>query len=64
VSKAHNTVFTIGVVDAQLKVYGTANLRVCDASIIPMGLGTHLQSTVYAIAEKVDGFLLLRIQKY
>jgi len=42
-----------GVVDAQLRVYGTTNLRVCDASIIPMGVGTHLQSTVYAIAEKL-----------
>jgi len=42
-----------GVVDGGLKVYGTTNLRVCDASIIPLHLGTHLQSTVYAIAEKL-----------
>ena len=36
-----------------LKVYGTANLRVIDASIIPILIATHPQSTVYAIAERV-----------
>ncbi|KIK52514.1 hypothetical protein GYMLUDRAFT_265373 [Collybiopsis luxurians FD-317 M1] len=42
-----------GVVDNSLIVYGTTNLRVCDASIIPNGIGTHIQSTIYAIGEKV-----------
>ncbi|KAJ3785729.1 alcohol oxidase [Lentinula aff. detonsa] len=42
-----------GVVDSSLTVYGTTNLRVCDASIIPNGIGTHLQSTIYAIGEKL-----------
>ncbi|CUA69310.1 hypothetical protein RSOLAG22IIIB_08434 [Rhizoctonia solani] len=41
-----------GVVDAHLKVYGTANVRVVDASVIPLHIGTHLQRTVYGIAEK------------
>ncbi|CAE7060958.1 unnamed protein product [Rhizoctonia solani] len=41
-----------GVVDVNLKVYGTANLRVVDASVIPLHIGTHIQRTVYGIAEK------------
>ncbi|CAE6434708.1 unnamed protein product [Rhizoctonia solani] len=41
-----------GVVDTHLKVYGTANVRVVDASIIPLHIGSHLQRTVYGIAEK------------
>ena len=45
-----------GVVDGSLKVYGTTNLRVIDASIIPIEMACHTQSTVYAIAEKVSIF--------
>ncbi|KAK7458036.1 hypothetical protein VKT23_009946 [Stygiomarasmius scandens] len=41
-----------GVVDSSLKVYGTKNLRVADASIIPLQISAHIQHTVYAIAEK------------
>ncbi|KAI0942663.1 hypothetical protein AcW1_003229 [Taiwanofungus camphoratus] len=41
-----------GVVDSTLKVYGTSNLRVVDASIFPLHIAAHTQSTVYAIAEK------------
>jgi len=41
-----------GVVDAQLKVYGTENLRVVDASILPIHIGAHPVITIYAIAEK------------
>lgn len=42
-----------GVVDSDARVFGTENLRVVDASIMPLIPGTHLQSTVYAIAEKI-----------
>lgn len=43
-----------GVVDTGLRVYGTRNLRVVDASIIPLIPGGHIQSAIYAIAEKVS----------
>lgn len=43
-----------GVVDSTLNVYGTRNLRVVDASIIPIQLACHIQATVYTIAEKVS----------
>ncbi|CAE6415789.1 unnamed protein product [Rhizoctonia solani] len=41
-----------GVVDVHLRVYGTANVRVVDASVIPLHIGSHTQRTVYGIAEK------------
>ena len=41
-----------GVVDSRLKVHGTTNLRVCDASIFPVQVRGNIMSTVYAVAEK------------
>lgn len=41
-----------GVVDPELRVYGTKRLSVVDASIIPYLPATHICTTVYAVAEK------------
>ncbi|KUJ15213.1 alcohol oxidase [Mollisia scopiformis] len=47
-----------GVVDEALKVYGTANVRVCDASVIPIVPRGNILSTVYAVAEKGADIIL------
>ncbi|KAF8067791.1 alcohol oxidase [Lyophyllum atratum] len=51
-----------GCVDAELKVYGTENLRVVDASILPIQIATHPQATLYAIAEKMADVIKSNIQ--
>jgi choline dehydrogenase-like flavoprotein len=41
-----------GVVDSRFRVWGTTNLRVVDASVIPIATRGNTQSSVYAIAER------------
>jgi hypothetical protein len=42
-----------GVVNPRLKIYGLENVRVVDASVIPLTTGVAIQTSVYVIAEKV-----------
>ncbi|RYP78206.1 hypothetical protein DL771_000683 [Monosporascus sp. 5C6A] len=46
-----------GVVDPKLKVYGTTNVRVVDASVLPLQISGHLTATLYAIAERASDFI-------
>lgn len=40
-----------GVVDARLRVYGCRNLRVCDASVVPIVSRGNTMAVVYGVAE-------------
>lgn len=46
-----------GVADEKLKVHGTSNLRVVDASVFPTMVRGDLASLVYAVAERAAGFV-------
>ena len=43
-----------GVVDEELRVYGTKSLRVADASIFPIEPSGNIQAMVYAVAERAS----------
>ncbi|THU98490.1 hypothetical protein K435DRAFT_856615 [Dendrothele bispora CBS 962.96] len=43
----------------RLKVYGTNNLWVGDASIIPLTVGAIIQQSVYAAAEKAPDMIIV-----
>jgi choline dehydrogenase-like flavoprotein len=48
-----------GVVGSDLLVYGTKQLSIVDASIIPVAPSSHTTSTMYAIGEKVSNYFSL-----
>jgi choline dehydrogenase-like flavoprotein len=49
-----------GCVGSDLAVYGVKGLSIVDASIIPLIPATHLQSTMYAVAEKAADLIKAR----
>ncbi len=48
------------VLDAQLRVNGVENLRVCDAAAMPTQITGNLNATVFAMAEKAADMILER----
>ncbi|KAF1365595.1 choline dehydrogenase [Lizonia empirigonia] len=49
-----------GCVSSNLTVYGTKKLSIVDASMIPLIPATHLQATMYAVAEKAADLIKMR----
>ncbi|KAH6658076.1 glucose oxidase [Truncatella angustata] len=47
-----------GVVDPELRVYGTRNVRVVDASVVPLQISGHLTATLYALADRAAAIIL------
>ncbi len=54
---------TGGVVDPRLRVYGTKNLRVVDASVLPIVPRGNPQSSVYAVAERAVDLIREDLQR-
>ncbi|THH03678.1 hypothetical protein EW145_g6089 [Phellinidium pouzarii] len=47
-----------GVVDPNLRIYGSKNIRVADTSIVPLHIAAHTQSTAYAIGEQAAEIII------
>lgn len=52
-----------GVVDTKLKVYGTADVRVVDASVFPLVPRGDIQATGFTVAEKAADIIKGDYQK-
>lgn len=52
-----------GVVDDELRVHGVSNLRVCDTSIFPRIIATHLQAPAVMVAEKCADMIKVGLPK-
>ncbi|KAG9092233.1 hypothetical protein FS749_015901 [Ceratobasidium sp. UAMH 11750] len=46
-----------GVVDADLRIYGTSNVRVVDSSIYPIQFAAHLMAPTYGMAEQAASII-------
>ena len=51
-----------GVVDSRLRVYGTANVRVCDAGVLPVVPRGNVLAAVYGFAEKLAEIIVREVE--
>ena len=52
-----------GVVDSRLRVYGTANVRVCDAGVLPVVPRGNVLAAVYGFAEKLAEIIVREVEE-